>query len=401
MTALNEDRNLLAGFLRELVKVKPPAKADALNVLEQQYPDEIELSEEESERRGVPDGWVFDEEGWCVFIESKVLAKFDTDQIRHHRRTAERRGFKSIVAVAITPRQERYFPIDTIHLEWRTIYAWLQHYRPRSVWASKAADYFEIAEAKLIESGQFVEGTLTMFSGVPFSRERPFTYLEGKRVLALAMDELRKRNDLREQIGINPAALGRPAITGQKADSVWNYLSLVNGAGEDVFTKFPHLTLGINVNSVEVTVTVPNAVNNEVRRKLIALKEEGFRSLIAEILNNFAPLLRDQPGALPWFRGVQRRYPSQRAKPFIDARIEFDLRTAISSSGPPKTQPRWLSAAYDAFINKEGSNYQIQVGIIFPFETCPGLNQPEAIDLIAAAWIGCKPLVKLARASVL
>lgn len=399
MTAINEDRDLLTCFLRELIKVKPPTKADALKVLEQQYPDEIELSEEESERRGVPDGWVFDEDGWCVFIESKVLAKFDIEQIRYHRRTAERRGFKSIIAVAITPRHEKYLPADTIHLEWRTIYAWLQRYRSRSVWASKAADYFEIAEAKLIETEQFVEGTLTMFSGVPFSRERPFTYLEGKRVLALAMDELRKRNDLRVQIGINPAALGRPAITGQKADSVWNYLSLANGGGEDVFTKFPHLTLGINVNSVEVTVTVPNAVNNEVRRKLIALKEEGFRSLVAEILNNFAPLLRDHPGALPWFRGVQRRYPSQRAKPFIDARIEFDLRTAIPSSGPPKTQLRWLSAAYDAFINKEGSNYQIQVGIIFPFETCPGLNQPEAIDLIAAAWIGCKPLVKLAGGS--
>jgi len=61
-----------------------------------------------------------------------------------------------------------------------------------------------------------------------------------------------------------------------------------------------------------------------------------------------------------WSENIQRRYPSQRATPFIDARIDFDLRTAIPFGGPPKTQPRWLSAAYGSFVNKETSNYQIQ-----------------------------------------
>jgi hypothetical protein len=49
--------------------------------------------------------------------------------------------------------------------------------------AARAADYLEIVEAKLIDTQQFVEGTLTMFSGFPFGRDHPFTYLEGKRVL--------------------------------------------------------------------------------------------------------------------------------------------------------------------------------------------------------------------------
>jgi hypothetical protein len=84
--------------------------------------------------------------------------------------------------------------------------------------------------------------------------------------------------------------------------------------------------------------------------------------------------------------------------PYIDASIEFDLRTAIPSGGGPKTQPRWLSAAYAAYFNKEGSNYQIQVGVLFPYERCPELRQPDdAIDLIALAWLACKPLVDLAR----
>ena len=397
MTTLNEDRNLLALFFRELIKAKTPAKASVLSVLEQQYPGDVELSEEEVDKRGIPDGWIFYKEEWCVFIECKVKAKLDAGQIRSHRRTAERLGFRNITAVAITPRHESSLPADTTHLEWRTIYAWLQRHRSRNIWASKAADYFEIIELKLIETEKFIEGTLTMFSGVPFNRENPFRYLEGKRVLALAMAELRKRRNLKVQIGMNETALGRPAITGQKEDSVWDFLSLAKGSGDDTFTESPHLTLAINTHSVEAMVTVPNAVNNIMRRNIIELKEDGFRSLVTVIVGNLAPLIRDHPGALPWFRGVQRRYPAQRAKPFIDASINFDLRTAVPSSGPPKTQLRWLSAAYDAFINKEGSNYQIQIGVIFPFEKCPALCHPDAVDLFAAAWIGCKPLIKLAR----
>jgi hypothetical protein len=83
--------------------------------------------------------------------------------------------------------------------------------------------------------------------------------------------------------------------------------------------------------------------------------------------------------------------------PFIDARIDFDLRTAVPSSGAPKAQPRWLSAAYSSFANKEGSNYQIQMGVLFRYERCPELRRADAIDLVAAAWLACKPLIDLAR----
>jgi hypothetical protein len=114
------------------------------------------------------------------------------------------------------------------------------------------------------------------------------------------------------------------------------------------------------------------------------------------IVTNLKPLLSRHNRATPWFRGVQRRYPSQRATPYIDAMIDFNLRTAVSSGGP-KAQPRWLSAAYGSFINKRGTNYQIQMGVIFRYDRCPELRQADAIDLIASAWLACKPLVDLTR----
>jgi len=397
MTALNEDRKLLGRFLGELVNVKPPTIPQKLMVLEQQFPGESEPLEEELERRGIPDGWIFDEEGWCVFIESKVLASLSTDQIRRHRRTAKRRGFRSIIAVAIVPHPPRSSPADTVLLEWRNVYAWLRRQELDSTWAARAADYLEHAEATLIDSEQLVEGTLTTFAGFPFGHERPFTYLEGKRVLGLAMEKLRDRRDLRNRLNMNPKVQGRSAITGRHSDGVWDFLSLSTAKDAGSFTKYPHLTLGVGSHAVEAMVTIPNAVNNVMRRNLKQLGEAAFQDLARDVIGNLKPLLRDCKGATPWFRGVQRRYPSQRAAPYIDAEIEFDLRTAVPSLKGPKMRPRWLSSGYAAFVNKEGSNFQIQMGVIFRYERCPELRQAEAIQMIAQAWLGCKPLVDLSQ----
>jgi hypothetical protein len=292
MTALDEDRALLGAFLHELVKIKVPTNPRKLSVLEQQYPGEEEPSEDELERRGIPDGWIYDDDGWCVFIETKVMAKLTADQIRRHRRTAERRGFERITAVAITPRIPTSLPPNTVLLEWRTIYVWLRRNRSTSNWAARAADYLEIAEAKLIDTQQFVEGTLTQFSGFPFGYDHPFTYLEGKRVLGLAPGEPRGNRDLRDVLGMNPKAPGRPAITGRQGDAVWDFLSLSSASKDENFTKYPHLTLGIVASAVEAMVTVPNSVNSTMRRNLINLGEQGFEELTLDILANLKPLLR-------------------------------------------------------------------------------------------------------------
>src|SRR5439155_10440842 len=136
-----------------------------------------------------------------------------------------------------------YLPADTVPLEWRAVYAWLRRHGSHSLWAARAADYLEIVEAKMIDTGQFVEGTLTMFSGFPFGHDHPFTYLEGKRVLELALGELRSRRDLQDHLGMKPKAPGRPAITGRQGDSVWDFLSLSAAAEAENFTRYPHLTL--------------------------------------------------------------------------------------------------------------------------------------------------------------
>ena len=246
-----------------------------------------------------------------------------------------------------------------------------------------------------LEVSTVQHGTL---SGAGYLHQSPFTYLEGKRVLELALGELRGRSDLVKHLGMNPKAPGRAAILGSHGQGVWDFLSLSSASSETNFTKHPHLTLNVSSQAVEAMMTVPHGVNTVMRRNIVDLGEDGFRDVAANIVKNLKPLLEDHEGAAPWFRGLQRRYPTQRAVPFVDATIEFDLRTAVPSGpGLPKTQRQWLSAAYGSFVKNESANYQFQMGVVFRYgKRCPELRDEGAIELLASSWLACKPLIDLA-----
>ena len=400
MTALHEDRGLLALFLREIAGVMPPVARKGLSVLVQQLPETPPVSEEEAERRGIPDGWIYSvEEEWCIIIESKVLIRLGADQIERHRRIAQRLGFTRVFVVAITTeevaRQRVAGGRRLKILEWREVYVWLRRHNDRE-WARRTAEYLEVAEARMIMDQQFVRGALTRFSGVPFSDDNPYTYLEAKRILRLALDELRDRKDLRERLKIDPKAPGRGSITGSKGQIVWDFLSL-RGDADRSFTSRPHLSIGIDRQRVAAVITIPDKVEGRVRRALREIGEEAFAVLLTRVVANLRPLLQAEPGAVPTFHAQQRRYRSQRAKPDMDAELRFDLRTIPGATGQPKKQPLWLSAAYGAFVDKRRSNYEFQVGVEFDYAKCASLRKPSAIDLIAQAWLGCKPFVDLVR----
>lgn len=394
VTALNEDRQLLGGFLRELVGVSPQTRPSDLHIVEQQLPEGDEPGEDELESLGIPDAWIFDDDGWCLVVESKVTAAFRPAQIESHFRTARRRGFAEPRALSITPDYVTTSEAMT-SIRWRDVYVWLNQYRDKHFWAAQAASYLEIVEARLIELGVFTEGTLTMFAGFQFDENHSYNYLEAKRVLGLAMGELRADERLRD-LGVLPSAQGRGAIRGSKDRRVWDMLPLAP-AGM-AFTDAPHLTLGLHEEWVEAMVTFPNALNRNMRRKIIDLGQEGFGGCIAEIVAQMQPLLKQHSGMVPLFRGIQRRYRTPSIVKSIDATLEFDLRTAIFVSDGPKHQVRWLEAGYGAFMQPNDSNYQIQIGAQFWYRNSPELASPTAAHLLADVWLACRPLLDVAFA---
>lgn len=391
-TALHEDSGLLRSFVCWTFG-KPPRGVGPLKIVEQRLPGELER--EEREASGIPDAWIHDEESWCLLIESKVASSLENDQLRRHARTAERRGFMDVNLLAIgIAKPKGALPSGLRFRRWPEVYEWLVLKAQTSAWARRTAQYFEVAERKLAQEGYLKEGTLTTFTGFAFGRNEPYSYLEAKRQLRLAMDELRENRSLADRLGMDPNGKSRGAITGSQSDAIWDYLPL-NGAPEK-FTQYPHLTLSVQSDRLVTVVSVPNGIQPRLRKRIVELGPDGFVDLAKEIGERLSAVSRDYPGAAPHIETLQRRYPSQRAEAIYDARIEFDLRTAFGDdTAKPrvKRQPQWLKAIYDATANR-GSNLHLGIGAIFPYARCSATGERKILDGIAEAWLSCRPLLQ-------
>ncbi len=392
-SCLAEDGQLVRRFLRDFLGLDDVPRS-RLRVIEQSLPgDPGEPMEEDAARQGLPDAAIHDGESWCVLIEAKAQARATVGQLRRHFSSVRRRGFKRIHVVLLTATDgPARLPEFAMARRWEDLYVWFAKQRDRSPWAGRLTDYLEIMEAKMVEKGYLVEGALTTFAGFPFSAEHPYTYLEGKRLLRLAIEELRTSTRLRKELGMNPKAPARSAITEGRAASVWDFIPLkIAGEGES-FTKSPHLTLIIQRERVIAGVTIPNRIKAVYRRPLVTLGEDGFLELVKRIGRNLRPVLRQAPGSSPRMFAVQRHFRTQRSVPIEDASLEFDLRTAITGPKDVKRQPEWLEAAYGVLARKH-SNYQVMIGVAFPFDGCKAIGDARAIALIEEPWLGLKPLL--------
>lgn len=394
VTAFAEDQKLLRAFVRWVTGA--PAPAGKLYIVEQSLPGEAELAEGEAPRRGLPDAWIYNDEDWCLLIENKIAAKLSRDQLHRHQQTAVGRGFKRVSLLAldvIAPRAA--LPPRVVFCLWQDIYIWLAGNARDSEWAGRVAQYLEITDSRWSEEGYLKEGTLTKFSGIPFHADEPYNYLQAKRVLKLALKELRKNKALAREVGMAPKLIGRSGITGKEGVAVWDCLRLAGSEADKEFTKHTHLTLSIERDRLKATITVPHRVKAALRKRLVDLGSDGFKQLLAEVNVQLLKVLNTANGAAPTCIVVQRRYSSQRAAAILDARIEYDLRTAFpqpNKKGQVKVQPQWLQATYDALCNKK-SNLQVEIGASFPYDFCPSTTKPEIVNTIAKVWIACKPLL--------
>ena len=397
MCSLHEDPRMLKRFVRWATGERAPT--GNLRVAEQSLPGQDEGEElTEQQRRGLPDGWIYDDDGWALLIESKIECRLEADQIQRHRFTARRRGFTQLHTVAlVTELPERVIDSELKIRRWTELYIWLKAESRNSEWARRLHEYMDILEAKLVADEYLKTGTLTLFTGVPFGTESPYNYLEAKRVLRLAMDELRLRDDLHLAFGIDRNTSGRAAITGKDSGSVWDYLRLAKSAEAKTFTEFPHLTLGLHREYMHAIVIVPNGLRSDFRKNLLGQGLNSFVQIFSEILTKFNEAFGNVAGAVPWVELIQRRYPSQRSEPFTDALLEFDLRTSFPATNgterSPKLQTKWLQATYEALSDRNG-NLQLATGVRFSYDRCPHANTRAILDHIAHAWVACTPLIK-------
>ena len=389
---LERDPRLLRQFIRW---VRPGATVPMgrLEVLEQQVPGTPAASWDEDESKGLPDLWVHDQgEDWCLLVESKVQAKVSADQLRRHVKTAKCNDFTDIGLLVLAPEiPSRQLP-NVIYRTWPDLYVWLRRRVRKSVWAACMGEYMEVAEARMIADDYLGDKPLTKFDGIPFGPDHPYVYRKAKRVLRLAMAELRQRSDLR-RLGMDPGGPGRPAITGREGTAVWDFLRLTEARGKPNFTAYPHLTLGIQAQRVVVIVTLPNGAPAYMRRNLTRRGFAEFVALVGQVEARISKVLVPIRGACPWMEAKQRRYPSQRAAPIVDASLEFNPQTAGSSHHRNvKTQPQWAEAIFRSLSQKR-SNLQVGIGAVLPYGD-PHLCSSGVLDVLAGVWLACRPWIR-------
>ncbi|HNO77161.1 MAG TPA: hypothetical protein PKN33_03790 [Phycisphaerae bacterium] len=388
---LDRDRRLLRAFVT-CVTGRRNLDWASLEIVEQQIPGGPTSAPENGET-GLPDMWIYGDGDWALVIESKVQAKILIGQLRRHEKSARQNGFNDIDLVVLAPSVPKHQAKDIEYLTWSKVYSWLRKQAPKSEWAVCAAEYFEVAEARMIEDGYLTDGSLTEFDGIPFGHDRPYSYREAKRLLKLAFDKLRKRDDL-VKLGMDPNGAGRPAIKGRAENFVWDFLPLKAARRAESPTATPHLTLAIQEHRALVIVPLPNSARISSRKELERLSLVGFRDLVRRIECDVSKAIRPFEDAYPYIEAVQRHF-HPRNKPIEDARLEFDLRTSGGASGSRvKVQPEWLEAAYGVMLSSN-SNFQIGIGAVFPYGNSR-LHTCDVLDAIASTWIACRPWIDAA-----
>lgn len=108
-TCLREDGALRRDFLSWATGKRQTRRG--VEVLQQSLPGQrARLDEDEAERRGLPDICLADAAGWALLVESKVAAPASLDQVRRHRRTAERHRLLETTVLLLVANEPRWTP---------------------------------------------------------------------------------------------------------------------------------------------------------------------------------------------------------------------------------------------------------------------------------------------------
>lgn len=391
VSTLSHDRRLIRPFLHWLgVRGVPPT--NMLRIVEQQVP-RGEVSGDELESKGLPDACIYTDDSWAVLFEAKVQAAISINQLKRHIATAKQHGYESPSLVLLSvERPKKPLPERTKAVEWRQVYAWFCQHAQGSPWGQMFIDYMQVFESKMLAQDYAIRGTITMFNGLRFDEDNPYTCREGKRLIRLLGDRLQKRKDL-HAIGIDPTGKRHSSIKGRGIDRVWDFLPIKRARKAKMFTDFPHYTMGLAPDGAVASVTVPNGVRGGFRTKLKELEADGFFALATQLEKAMRPVMKRSKGVKPLIYATQRHFKSMSSGGDRDARLDVDLRTVVRGGRDGvKYQPEWIDAIYTALTNKR-SNIQFGVDVNFKYD-CPIIRSPKAADLFAETWIALYPLVK-------
>ena len=381
-TIASSDKIFIA-FLKNFLPIKSAYKSGIYEISTQKVPfnhgDDIDEKIE-----SIPDGWIINEKNnFGIAIEVKDKSdNIRLDQLKSHCNRIK--SYEHPYLVVITPdinkpsKLETFDNIDFQNLEiiwksWGEVYWWLKKIRNKD---SDDKDSFLITSLiEYLERRREVLG----FQGIDF--ERGFNVDEAKIILKSEMDELEpyvssKYDELNKRRG---------AITTFSVNGVWDCFG-----SEDGFTNDIHITLGINEESHNILMVVPNSSRKAWRRLKQIFSDENNKNQLMSIL---AKLRNSVPYLYVEF--VQRHFVT-RQKGIQDGHLYFNLdavgKPFIQTKSKTKLSSIWIQALQDAIINKRNLNGQVAFIARFFLHETKNITKPMFLNEVKNTLKEMKPL---------
>lgn len=362
------------------------------------------VAEYNGEKCGIPDLAIIDDQNNAVIAEVKLGANLTASQLASHENRIKRDGLNVVSALAVTGRDRDQKSVGEWisrkklnhawrHVSWQQIYQLACDYAVEDPWAEELRDYMLIMAKDLDENKMEADVKIIDFTGIPGDLAENYSHDTAKRVLHSLMDELRSDKAFLKALHLPENPRAKKAI--KKTARVWDVLSPVGDKGD--FVKSHHFTVNLGSDLAGAMLTIPHRSFTKLRRHVKSVTPEQFGELLAGYVKELGAAGILKANGSPYIVMLQRRYKNMQLYA-TDGQLEFDLRTLTGlqsgKAGPGiKRQPKWLNFCHDLIANGKG-NLQFQIGVRFPYETCPSLRQKRSINLFKDAFRATVPFAR-------
>jgi len=333
----------------------------------------------------VPDAWIINEtQNLGIAIEVKDRKNnIRISQLKSHANRIS--GYDHPYLLAITPdlhtpdkiirlRKTDFTNLQIIWKSWDEIYRWLKHLLNKPSNASRD-EFLLTSMIEYLERRREVLG----FQGIKFSKG--FNVDEAKEILRSEMEELHPyvKNIYKDLVA------RRGGIPTTSVMGVWDSFGDAEG-----FTNDIHITIGINEDSHNILMVVPNSSNKAWNRLKKIFSNEKYRNELMTILSRYRKTVPHL-----YIEFVQRHFINRRIG-INDGHLFFDLdvmgKPFMKKNSKTKQSSIWFQALNEAIINKRNLNGQVAFWTKFFLNETKGIDKPEFIKTVKSTLKNLKPL---------
>jgi len=407
---LARNPRLTREFLRRFVDGFAPAPGEEILISCQRFPDqeserlpEDEALQQENAGRGIPDFWMYRKSadngpGWAVICECKVQARLEAEQLRSHCNTAQGLRLGRLYVLTITPTTEpevvRLLPtaVRASSRTWSEVYEFLDDYR-HEVLVDDFLDYMHVIEGELTSEGKEFE-PLTKFTGITFDPMNPYSDVVAMSTLRALMKELRLRLDEPNVLAVDTSIRRKPLV------SPWDVIGFKLAQGDSVFTRHPHLTVGIGKNEASIQLTLPNAAGPRYWRRIRTCNSQELASVLRAVADRLRPMRRSLPLGR-WEPTIilylQQLHFFARRYEIMDGNLEFDVSASLgdSTQSGVKLVPAWLEAIRSVLKQTPRANFEAALQVRFPYAKNSRCSDAGFVDALVGSAEALHPFLAL------